>query len=882
MNLKSSKSNLLQTKFFKPRLTFDHISRPNLIERLNMGSKLPLILVSAPAGYGKTTLVSGWLETHSQRYSWLSLDEYNNEPIIFLSYFVESIRKSVPDFGEEVIQLIKASELPPIEILTNYVINQLANLQSDLILALDDYHFINNLAIHEFIDRILQFPPPKFHLLLITRRDPAFKIQIMRSKNLIAEIRAADLSFTNKEIEIFLERSSGKNFDSHINKKISQITEGWVAGVRLFTLKFNNNINDGLEGFEIGGRSYMRLMMEEVLDKLPSRTREYIFKTSILYQFNAKLCDGVCGEYNRESSSDNYGQEFISSIERSNLFIVALDDRNGWYRFHHLFQDYLQTKLRQYCNQKDIAELHIKAGNWLKENGYFKGALVHFIYAKSFIKAIKVFEELKHEFLNQHKWHELKSNIQIFPPDVITQSVELRLAQCWINIYDGKTFEMFDSLAEIEKDINSQQLSHEGKRRLQAELNCLLPYKTYNIDKDYELCIAQCEFALNNLAEDQQYIRGYAWIFLIGSLQVLNRYQEAVEMVITNLEDKENSLLNTHLYLVLSFIQWIEGDIDELKQTARQLIRFGEKDSNLEAKANGHHFYGICCYMTNDLEGAEQSLNEAYRLRHYTIGVTNLMNSIALAHTYMAQGSYSKAEDLLQEAKQFAAIKSGFYFITMIDAALSEVYLAREFIEKAYDKVKITEKLPLVPFSNFYAPQFSFVKVLIYCGDHESISIAKRHMIQIESFLSNFNNKIFIARFMALKAILVFDDGKRNEAFKIIDKLVKKTRAENMIRVFLDAGPKMLELLNIYKSNSCSEPIVDAVIRAFGSQVSTVELTSRELEILPLLRMSNKEIATKLFISEKTVKRHGNNIFKKLQVKNRREAYAKVEEMNIS
>jgi len=873
--LKDQNSNLLQTKFYKPPLTSDYIQRRELIDRLNFGVKAPLILISAPSGYGKSTLVTGWLKATKLKHAWISLSEYDNHLLTFLEYLAVAINTSETGILSEIQTLLHTPEQPAVDIITTKIINALIKLPNDFYLVIEDYHFIHNPEIHNFFNQLLRFPPPKFHLVVTSRIDPPFSIQYLRSKNLVTEIRTADLVFSVKETERFLNLTLGKRVDQQLNKNINEVTEGWITGIRLISLKikipaFKNKI------FRIPATaSPVRELLDEIFDSLSDTTKEYILKSSILVNFNASICDFIC------TSDTPYGNNFIRELKASNFLLTSLDERAGWYRYHNLFHDYLKNKFEEHYDSEENKRTHIKAALWLEKNEFPKGSIIHYNKAGEYQKAIDIFEYYRHQLMNEANWHDMIQVFNFFEKGLIPVTIELQLAKAWINVYEGRPFEMFNQLQSIQDLINDIKSNNQKKRRFLAEFNCLLPYKTYNIEQNYPSVIKQCDYALENLEPYQKYVRGYAWIFKLGAMQIVGNYHEAKSLVLETIDQDPRSILNTHLYFVLNYLQWMEADMEALAETSELLYEIGENNENLEAYANGNHFYGLSKYMTNEIEDANTYLLNSYRHRFHTIGIINFMNAIALSFTYAVSQDFKRAFQIMQNTKKEFRQKSNYYFNAMLEAAIAEIYLQQNKIDKAFKRLGGVKDLPLIPFSNFFVPQFTFVKVLIYSNIHNNLAEADRQLNRLLDFTKKANNRMFYMKFLTLKALYHNEIDQQNQSFTIINDLLPGVKSENMGRVFLDAGQKMKKVLielQIYQGN---DPFLEKIINLFPESGDDIMFTKRELDVIPLLNLTNKEIAERLFIAEKTVKRHSNSIFKKLRVKNRREALKKAEALNL-
>lgn len=876
-SLNTHQSHILLSKFIKPKPSPDLVVRPGLFDYLSKGARKPLILVSAPAGFGKSTLISSWLDHQSLRFGWISMSEYDSDCLSFLRYLVTCLNNSTAGLFEDILSFLNAPELPDNDVVAQSVVNKLLELNEDFYLILDDYHYLHEPEIHRFINTLLQFPVDNFHLIVISRIDPPFRIQQLRAKNLITELRSRNLVFRDYETTAFLRNTIDPSVSSEVCQFASKITDGWITGLRLFSLIFRNRNKQIDEFLEVSEGKLFEELVDEIFMEFAPEVQQFVLRSSVLHQFNVSICDKICDFEPHYSATD-----ILNVLKVSNLFIIPVYEERGWYRFHHLFQDYLRRKFEETYSDEEQKAVHRAAGVWLRDHEILKGAIIHFIKSADIDEAVSIFEIYRHQIMNEAKWPEFSQVLGLFDKDTVKTYAELMLAQAWFNIYVGKPFEMFVLLDPIQALIHSSSSSTEKHNRYLAEFNCLLPYKTYNVDRNFHEAIVQCDFALDHLHADQRYVKGFAWIFKLGSLQAIGKYVDAKKLFAKNLEERAASTIDSHLYLVMNFLQWMEADFPALFETSALLIKSSiEGSKNLEAFANGNHFFGIGKYMINELESANIHLRKSNDNRHYTVGIINIMNSIALVMLYLALNKIHKADRIIREIKSEVKNKRSYLFNTMLDAVHAEIYLSKNDVDKAMHHLKEIEHIPLSPFSNFYAPQFTLVKVLIYKKDPSSLSKAKRLLKEYLGFTKETHNKLFEMKFLGLLALIYLCQNEISQAFSILQEILFSAKTHKPIRVLLDCGPMMKELLIQYKKSVISNSYVHELIQAFPSGANEIVLTSREMEILPLLYFSNKEIATNLYITEKTVKNHISSIFKKLNTKNRREAIQKAKELNL-
>ena len=357
---------LLRTKLNRPTLTSDHVQRAALKERLDAASNQPVILVSAPAGYGKSTLVSYWLDTIEKPSAWLSLDEDDNDLQRFLSYFVAAIQTVAPSAMSETQSLVDASTLPPVLVLATSLANELDQLDQNLIVVLDDIHLIRNMAVQEVLKRLLQHPPRALQLVLVGRQDPMISIATLRAQGILTELRMNDLRFTINESTAFLQTAMANKIDPSTADAIANKAEGWVAGLRLIALAEQGQKDPGRKLLSLKGTTHyvVDYLIREVLNHQSASMRDALLRAAILDRFCVPLCDALCDLGETPSHSEIDGQTFIDKLQKDNLFVLSMDIDNHWFSYHHMFRDLLRRLLDEWHSPEEIRTLHLRASRW--------------------------------------------------------------------------------------------------------------------------------------------------------------------------------------------------------------------------------------------------------------------------------------------------------------------------------------------------------------------------------------------------------------------------------------------------------------------------------------------------------------------------------------
>src|SRR5205809_3403675 len=376
---------ILATKLYLPPLRPHVVSRPRLLERLNEGLHRKLILISAPAGFGKTTLISEWVEGIERPTAWLSLDEGDNDPTRFLTCLVAALQTIAATIGEGVLGVLQSSQPPPSEAILTALLNEITTLPDNFVLVLDDYHVIDAKPVDMALTYLVEHLPLQMHLVIATREDPQLPLARLRARGHLTELRAADLRFTASEAAEFLNQIMGLSLSAADIAALEDHTEGWIAGLQLAALSMqgHQDVPGFIRAFAGDHRYIVDYLVEEVLQRQPESIRRFLLQTSILERLNGPLCDAVTGQQG--------GSAQLDAFERGNFFVVPLDDQRHWYRYHHLFAEVLCAHLM--AERPDqVSTLHRRASEWYEQNGSAADAIRHALAAKDFERAAGLIE----------------------------------------------------------------------------------------------------------------------------------------------------------------------------------------------------------------------------------------------------------------------------------------------------------------------------------------------------------------------------------------------------------------------------------------------------------------------------------------------------------
>jgi LuxR family maltose regulon positive regulatory protein len=529
--LKTQTIPVIRTKLYAPSITAGHQSRGRLIDMMDEALEVPLVLVSAPAGYGKTVLVSEWVRHLKQPSAWLSLDEGDGDLRQFLTYLIAAIDAESPGACRATQSLLLAPEPPPLAEVASYLINDLDDIDGPYVIALDDYHHLERSSlVHELIERLLAHPPPHLHIVLITRRDPPLPLARLRAANRVAEVRLRDLQFTGQETAYLVSTAVEGEVSEEALANLQTEVEGWAAALRLSLLavRYADDPDAALKALHGGVPQTQEYLLAEVLGGLPTEVSECLLKSSILNHFCADVIDAICCQDPQSGLPGLSGQEFVNLIQRDNLFILSLDAEGRWFRYHHLFQDMLQRQLRQRSASNDIEKLHLRACAWFDTNGYVSDSIEQALDAGRPEYAAEIVERRLHDQIGNDKWFVVKRWLDLLPLEIQQQRPGLLLTRAWVAYYQLEP-------AAVESNIQRIQ-SLPGREVIQPmmlrELDYLQGWLAFwtGDTKTVQRCLEQ---SLDIFPKDPGMIAGEIRLYLAMALHIAGEDETALEFLET-------------------------------------------------------------------------------------------------------------------------------------------------------------------------------------------------------------------------------------------------------------------------------------------------------------------------------------------------------------
>ncbi len=649
-------TTILATKLYLPPPRPKFVPRPRLIERLTEGlaAGRKLTLISASAGFGKTTLAGAWAAGCGRPVAWLSLDEGDSDPVRFLAYLVAALQTVRPEIGASVLAALQSPQPPPVEALLTALLNEIASVPDKFILVLDDYHALDSEPVDDILAFLVEHLPPQMHLAIITRQDPALPLARLRAGSRLSEIRTADLRFTPAEAAEFLNRVMGLELSPEDIASLEARTEGWIAGLQLAALSMQGREDNAgfIQAFTGSHRFVLDYLAGEVLERRPESMRNFLLHTSILERLSAPLCDAVTAQAG--------SQGMLESLERDNLFVVPLDDRRQWYRYHHLFADVLQAHLIA-AQPEQIAGLHSRASAWYERNGLRSDAIRHALAAGDLVGAAGLIElawsamDISYQSTTWLGW------VRAIPDELIRRRPVLSVGYAWALLAGGELEASEARLQDAERwlDTPTEVMIVVDKvqfRSLPATIATARAYRSLTLG-DIPGCVKYAERALELTPVDDQ-VRYIEATSLLGLAQYTSGDLQAAERSLadfyTHLQQSGEIPTLIGITFLLADIRVALGRLHEAESSYRQTLRLAADQGEPQPLGTADLYRGLAelSLERDDLQAAAQLLLTAQKLGEQS-ATTDWPHRLRLsqARLKVAQGDLEGALALLEEAQ---------------------------------------------------------------------------------------------------------------------------------------------------------------------------------------------------------------------------------------
>ncbi len=893
---------LLSTKLYRPPIRSNYVSRPRLIEELNAGLRRKLTLVSAPAGFGKTTLLSDWANQNTLAAAWVSIDEGDNDLACFLTYLISSLQMIEQDLGEVSLAMLQGSQPLSSEPALNILLNEIAGMDRHFPVILDDYHLISNPVIHDTLAYLFDHQPHNLHLLIATRVDPPLPLAKLRVGGHLLEIRAEALRFQYEEVAEFLHQSVETDLSSEEVGALKGRTEGWIAGLQMAALSMQGreDIHDFITTFTGSHRYILDYLTEEVLNRQPEDIRRFLLYTSILDRMTASLCEAIV-----EAS---HAQDMLEWLDRANLFVVPLDDERLWYRYHHLFGDMLRRHLSK--TQPDmIPELHHRASAWYEQNDLRPAAIDHCLKAEDFEQAADLIERTFNEVLSQGEFHTAILNwMALLPQDVVDARPRVGLLHGWMLALTGQIDAVEPRVQTVERAA-ARQLSDAMLFEI-ASLRAYLARQQGQIDRAVELSLQAAEtFRRDPSSGSMQAYTGIVFNLCLayhtrGNMVEAHKwYTEAVRVT----EAVQSITFQLAALSGLARTQMMQGHLFQSQQTCQKGLQRATEITQRTGKSVPATAYvqvvlGEVLLEGNRLDEASDYLLQGLELARLAQNGITLSRALSnLVSLHWARGDMTAALKAINEIEELSKrSQEQFIFDVPAPAARARLFLAEmaksgDGVEHRYlpDVVEWAEGRGFAvdaPVDTYIceAEYLIWTRLLIAQNEvDDAFQLLARLLPQAE--IAERTGRVI--EMFCLQALAYQALGDTQAALDVLTDALSLAEPAGYVRVFLNEGAPMLELLQLAGARGIHTNYVSQLLSAasyHGAQGASSSplvdpLSERELEILRLIALgcSNPEIAEELVLAIGTVKSHTGNIYSKLGVRNRTEAVACARELDL-
>jgi LuxR family transcriptional regulator, maltose regulon positive regulatory protein len=917
---------VLATKLYIPPPQAKTVLRPRLIERLNEGlsSGRKLILISASAGFGKTTLVSEWIAGCERPVAWLSLDEGDNDPTRFLTYLVTALQTIAANIGEKVLGALQSPQPPPIESILTALINEITNIPDNpstrpfgqsgqgFILVLDDYHIIDSKPVDNALTFLLEHLPSQMHLVIATREDPHLPLSRLRVRGQLTELRATDLRFTPSEAAEFLNQVMGLNLSAEDIASLENRTEGWIAGLQLAALSMQGHASRDttsfIQSFTGSHHFVLDYLIEEVLGQQSESIQTFLLRTSILDRLCGPLCDAVL------CSPTISGQETLEYLEHANLFIVPLDNERRWYRYHHLFADVLRMHLM--AEQPDqVSALHRRASEWYEHNGLPSDAIRHALATEDFERAATLVERSIPEMRRNRQGTTVIELgwLKALPNELVHFRPVLCVDYAYALFGGGEPGGVESRLQEAERwlgttaDTAGMVVVDEVEFRRLPGMIALLRAAQALAQGDMPEAVKNARRVLGLAPEDAHLMLGGAASVLglaawaSGDLEVARR-MTADGMANVWRAGYISSAIGGAI--VLADIQIAQGCLHEAMTTYEQALQWATEPGAPVQRGAADMYVGMSTLQRehNDLKTATQHLLTSQALGELAGLQQNPYRwCAAMARIREAQGDLDDALGLLNQAERLYDANFS-PNVRPIATRKTRVWISQGRLGEALGWVR--EQGLSIENELSYMQEFNHItlaRVLLACYQSDradgSISGVFGLLERLLKAAEAGGRKGSAIEILVLQAMAYHAQGDLPAALLPLQHALALAEPEGYVRMFLDEGSNMMQLLHEASAREIMPDYTDKLLTAFESEKRKSEdkpdllpaqpliepLSQRELKILQLIAqgLSNREIGERLFLALDTIKGHNRKIFDKLQVQSRTEAIARARELGL-
>jgi len=904
---------LIRTKLSAPQLRAGLVARPYLLSQLGESAACALTLVCAPAGYGKTTLLTNWIahlrtteKAGAPIICWLSLDAGDNQPVRYLGYLVAAIEIAGGAVSPQASMMLRSSAPAPLQTILAVLLNDLDQLAVPIFLILDDYQFISNKAIHAGMALFLDHLPSNVHLVIASRSDPPIPLARLRARGQLTEIRANDLRFSYEETEGLFNQVMGLGLTPDDMTRLGERTEGWVAGLQMAGLAlksiFETRPSDAslfVQNFAGSNRYILDYLVEEVLNHQTQEIQDFLLQTSILENLSASLCDAVTGMSPSNSQGAGFSsQNALEYLERANLFLISLDTDRLWYRYHHLFADLLRARLAGRAPQM-VPELHARASEWYEGNGRLPEAVDHALDAGQYERACRLIDALAGQMLYQDGMRSLLGWIKRLPPRIFLAHPWLPIAQAW-SAMSANDVGKIEPLLEIAESAIQPGDRPDLQGAWKGHIACLRAFVA-DVQGDVPHTIEMAHQALESLEPDDAPTRAFAKYTLGRAYFICGDLSQAIATLAENVRDCIEADVTTVIapsLSMLSKVYRVKGRLRESIEGVTDGTSYFENRDPRGVRLAGLAFVGRAIVLAerNDLDEAEEIIRRSLEVCLPWANPSSTCRCyMVLTHVLRAQGRFDAAAEALTLAEESIRSRTPVPEVLCdLNAERVGLWLATGRISRAsqWSQERQERADPEEPFS-IPREQDEITLARVQIAERE-LEIAIQTLEKLALATENGGRIGQLIEIRKLQALALQARGDQRPALEMLQKVLALAGPAGYIRTFLDEGKPMQEMLLacVQSSPAESATYIKELLAAFDSPRPAAEprsspladpLTAREMEILLAMAegLSNRQIAEKFILAEGTVKFYVHAVLAKLGVHNRTQAVVEAKKQGM-
>lgn len=880
---------LIRTKFSRPPSRPEFVQRPRLLDRLDQAVEHQRVtLVSAPPGFGKTTLAAQWLARLRGPAAWLALDKGDSDPERFMRYLVAAVEDGTPHRLPKSTALLAAPTPPPFEYLSEVLVSELAAAEMRLILVLEDYHAVESKHVHGLMERLVPAMPTSMRLLVLSRVDPPWPLGHWRAQGWLAEVRARDLRFSLDEALRFFAGERGALLSSGTIEKLHARAEGWIAALRLVQLSLRDSPRPEQRARSITGTDHLvaDYLIAEVLAAQPPEIRSFLTVTAPLSRFSAPLCEHLLA-----GRAEPPARETLARVLHENLFLVSLDADEEWYRYHHLFQDLLLHHLPDLARPRRRAEISRAAAEWFAREGFIEEALGHLIHAGSIDAAAELLgAHLKAVLDTDMTRQVLQRWLSLFPAGAERARLPLLVAHTYLRMAKWDLRGMGELIDEATRLLRpASRRSAPATVGFRADVDALAAFMHYWTGNPTGALEAASR-ALSALPPRRGGMaRWLATRYKAGGLAVAGRKREALELLEQAIEDAsatgERGI--ELMLLTQAVVHWYAAELGAVNLLAlRMLALHAATPIHQYHLGHAHHMLGLVAYAQNRLAAAAAEFGRVVEMRYQVNTRTCQDALIGLCLIAKASGDSTRVASYAAEVRA-VALQAG----DTVSLRIAEWFDVRLLLDAGNGPVAISTPPAADDFMSFWleVPSVTYAETLLRdqsAAGESALAFIERSLERVNACHNVFQAIVF----SILHAQALADRGEDEAALNVLADAVRRAEPSGLVRPFIDRGQKLTRLLEALAARDGRKGYLHTLLSAYERSPapraadpeaaplpSAISLSNRELDVLELLmqRLSNKEIAERLRVSSETIKKHTRNLYQKLDVHGRREAVAK-------